>query len=91
MAKLFARHTVRNFEKWHEVYEGEFSRGVRKAGGMLDSTIFRSADDPNDITVVQTFQSVEAARAYMKLSGLNDRMAAAGVVGRPSLWIVDEA
>ena len=89
MAKIFARHTVRDFDSWSEVYQGEFSRGVRQAGGMIDFKIFRSVDDPNDVTVVQTFDTVEAAKSYLNLSGLNDRMAAAGVVGRPSIWIVD--
>jgi hypothetical protein len=90
MTKIFARHNVEDFDRWREIFEGEFSVGVRQAGGMIDTTIYRSVDDPNDVTVVQTFRTVEAAKSYLRLSGLNDRMAAAGVLGRPSIWIVDE-
>lgn len=90
MAQLFVRHSVQDFDKWYEIFGSEVSRRYQNAGGMTDSIVYRSIDDPNDVTVVQTFESAEAAKSYFSMSGLGDRMAAAGVIGRPTVWIAEQ-
>lgn len=89
MVQLFSKHTVRDFDKWSEVFNGDFYRGMMDAGGVTGRAIYRSIDKPQEVTVVQTFESIDAAKAYLKMSGMNDRMAAAGVVGTPMVWLAE--
>lgn len=90
MAQLFVRHSVEDFDKWYKIFSSEVSRRYQDAGGISGTEVYRSVDDPNDVTIIQTFESTEAAKSYFSMSGLGDRMKAAGVIGRPTVWITEE-
>lgn len=53
--------------------------------------IFRGVDDPNQVTVVHEFESVEAADQFINSPHLRERMESAGVQWPAELWIVEEA
>lgn len=85
MATLFLRHRVRDYHEWRSVYDryGAF----QKEHGITSATVYRGEDEPNDVTVMHEFATLEAARAFAGNSDLKSAMATAGVVGEPLFWI----
>jgi hypothetical protein len=52
--------------------------------------VYRSADDPNDVTVTHEFASIEAAKAFAGREDLKAAMQRAGVVGAPTIWFTNK-
>ncbi len=88
MATLFVRHTVSDDAAW-KVYDSVAP--MQKAGGVTAEAVYRSADNPNDITVTHEFASVEAAKAFAASADLKSAMQRAGVVGAPTIWFTNKA
>ena len=88
MATLFVRHTVSDYAAWRKVYDSVAS--LQKAGGVTAEAVYRSADDPNDVTVTYEFASIEAAKAFASSADLKAAMQRAGVVGEPTVWFTNE-
>jgi hypothetical protein len=88
MTTLFARHTVSNYDEWRKVYDG--SAPVQKMWGVSDEAVYRGTDDPNDITVMHEFPTIEAAVAFAHSEDLKKAMQSAGVVGEPTIWFADK-
>jgi hypothetical protein len=85
MATLFLKHRVHDYGEWRKVYDkyGAF----QKDHGITSATVYRGEDEPDDVTVVHEFASLEAARAFAGNADLKAAMGAAGVVGEPLFWI----
>jgi hypothetical protein len=88
MATLFVHHTVADFGAWKQVYDGfqPTARGL----GVTAGTVYVSADDPNDVTVIHEFATVDAAQAFAANEQLHAAIARAGVLGAPSIWITNK-
>lgn len=74
---LLIRHRVGDFAAWRTVYEG-FAPNQRE-GGVRSQMALRSTDDPTDIVVTHTFDSREAAEAYLADATLREAMGSATV------------
>ncbi len=74
---LLIRHRVGDFDVWRGIYEGFAPQ--QAAGGVRSQMALRSADDPADIVVTHTFDSREAAEAYLGNPDLRAAMANATV------------
>ena len=88
MATMFIRHIVSDYKAWRKVYDEVAP--MQKAGGVTAQAVYRSADNPNDITVTHEFGSVEAAQAFAKGDELKKAMQKAGVVGAPTIWFANK-
>jgi quinol monooxygenase YgiN len=89
MATMFVRHTVSDYKNWRKVYD-EFA-SVQKAKGVTAESVYQAADNPNDVTVIHEFASVEAAQSFAQSSELKNAMRNAGVVGAPTIWFTNRA
>jgi quinol monooxygenase YgiN len=89
MATMFVRHTVSDYKNRRKVYD-EFA-SVQKAKGVTAESVYRAADNPNDVTVIHEFASVEAAQSFAQSSELKNAMRNAGVVGAPTIWFTNRA
>lgn len=89
MAYLFVRAPVADYAAWRSVYDG--FEPTRQTFGVKSASVYRSADDPNDVTVMLEFETVEAAKAFASSPELKDRMELAGVAGPPTIWFVQES
>ena len=56
------RSTVSDFEKWHQAYKDVAN--FQKENGVTAEAVFQNADDPNDITVIHDFATVDEAKAF---------------------------
>jgi hypothetical protein len=82
MVRMFIRHEVADFDAWRAVYD-DFDR---EALGVVAHAVYRSLDDPNDVTVVHDFQASETAHAFVESGELEATMRSAGVTSTPTIW-----
>lgn len=87
MITAFVRHKVADFDTWHRAFLGFADLNARH--GASNPGVFRGIDDRNDVTVRQDFASVEAAQKMLASEEIQTALAEAGVVGPPSVWIVE--
>lgn len=80
------RHSVADYDRWKAGYDAY----PPTAGGARFSRINRSVDDPNLVTVVMGFDSVESAQAFLDNPELAEKMEEAGVTGPPRIELYEE-
>ena len=88
-ARLFARHEVANYGVWRKAFDA-FAPTQKKLG-VIGSAVYRSVDNPNDVTVVHDFHSVDEAKAFAASPELKAAMEKAGVKGAPQIWITTKS
>ncbi len=81
------QHPVADYEAWKKVYDEE---NPVKLGHALFARVNRSVDDPNTITVVAGFESLEKARGFLDNPELKEAMERAGVSGEPRIELYEE-
>jgi hypothetical protein len=87
--RMFVRLEVVQFSEWRKVYDG--FAAARKAAGITESTLWQSADDPNDVTIINEFPTLEQARAFAASGELKDAMRNSGLRGPPQVWFASKA
>jgi quinol monooxygenase YgiN len=87
--RLFVRHEVSDYAVWRKAYD-DFAKPRRNLG-VSAQAVYRSADNPNDVTVTHDFKSMEQAKAFVSSPDLKAAMEKAGVKGAPQLWITSKA
>ena len=88
-ARLFVRHEVADYGVWRKAFDA-FAPTAKKSGA-INGSVYRSADNPNDVTVTHDFHSVEKARAFAASPELKAAMEKAGVKGAPQVWIATKS
>ena len=84
MVSLFVRHSVSDYETWRKVYDEFFE--TRKQAGVTGEAVYQSVDDPNEITLVLDFETIETARAFPENTKLEAAYQQAGSLGAPAIW-----
>ena len=84
MVTLFARHSVSDYDAWRKVYD-EFHQ-TRKQAGVTGEQVYQSADDPNDVTLMLDFETIETARDFPENTKLEAAYQQAGSLGAPAIW-----
>lgn len=88
MAYLIVKHTVEDYGKWKPFFDQH--SGARKAAGSKGAQLFRSGDNPNEITLLFEWDSIENARKFSESPDLREVMQKAGVLGPPTLSFLNE-
>lgn len=89
MATLFVHHKVKDYVVWRKIFDDHDE--TRRGFGSTGFQVFRSASDPNDITAIMDWPSVDAARAYATSDSLKEAMKNAGVTSQPEVMYLVEA
>jgi len=89
MSRLFVRHQVADYDAWRKVYN-DFDP-TRRSMGVIGDAVYRSADDPNNVTAWHDFGSIDEARAFAGSTELKEAMGAAGGTSAPDIWFVEKA
>ncbi len=82
--RLFVRHEVSDYGAWRKSYDA--FGAAQKNMGVGFQAVYQSTDDPNDVTVVHDFRSLEKAQAFVASDKLKAAMQESGVKGAPSIW-----
>jgi heme-degrading monooxygenase HmoA len=88
MAYLLVQQSVEDKNKWKAVFDEHGAD--RKAAGSKGGLVFRNANDPNQVTVLLEWDSLEHARAFAGSDELREAMQKAGVTGPPNVSFLDE-
>jgi heme-degrading monooxygenase HmoA len=88
-AIILVRHTVKDYDAWRLIYDNDADR--RKVGGCTGTHVFRNAKDGNEVIINLQWDSVENAQKFLDNPDTPAAMAAAGVVGQPDVWFVEDA
>jgi hypothetical protein len=74
---------VKDFKAWRTGYNG--NEKSRLSAGITNGRVFHSADDPNDVVVLQDVSDVAKARTWLDSEDLKTAMQKSGVLGSPSI------
>ncbi len=74
---------VQDFNAWRTVYNAH--EKSRAAAGITNGKVFRSADDPNDIVVLQDVADIAKARSWLGSEDMKAEFQKSGVIGSPSI------
>lgn len=70
MIKVMTTMTVPNFEQWKTGFDSGLA--ARQAAGAQDSIIYRSEQNPNQLTVIFEWDNVEKATVFVNSPVLLD-------------------
>ena len=87
--RMYVHHEVNDYAVWRKAYN-DFDSTRRKMG-VTGQAVYRSIDNPNDVTVTHDFRSVEKAKSFAASAELKAAMDRAGVKGAPQIWLTTKA
>jgi quinol monooxygenase YgiN len=87
MTTLSVHHKVADYSKWRKVYDE--TEVTRRKFGMTSAHVFRAASDPNEITVLTEWPSIDQAKAYATSPDLKSAMQNAGVISPPDVAFLE--
>ena len=79
---LTIHHKVKDYAAWRAGYDAH--EKSRLSAGITNGRVFRSAEDPNDVVVLQDVADVAKARTWIGSDDLKAVMQKSGVIGLPS-------
>jgi hypothetical protein len=91
MAKALSivRHPVTDYAAWRSVYDDV--QPLRDKHGVTAADVLQDPANPNDVTVLHWFPSVDQANAFATDPSLKDAMQRAGISAAPRIEIVVQA
>ena len=88
MTYVLVNHKVEDYDKWMTVFND--TSDMLKAQGAKVSSVFRSADDPNQVVVLTQFENLERVKSFVESDELRTAMQKAGVKGNPEIIFIEE-
>ena len=89
MVYTIVRHKVADYAVWRKAFDDFLP--TRQAGGEQSAVVLQAADDPNDVTVINTWGSLDSAKAFITGDDIRKTMSAAGVTSAPDILYANEA
>ena len=89
MASMLIQHQVKDFAAWKKVFDSAID--LRTSNGELSAQVYRDASDPNSITTINKWDSLENAQKFAHSPELKAAMEKAGVEGPPNIYFLNEA
>ncbi len=77
------RFKVKDFSAWRTSYNGH--EKDRVSAGITNGKVFRSADDANDVLILQDVADAAKARTWLSSNEMKTMMEKSGVIGAPSI------
>ena len=87
MATAVVLHRVADYGAWRQVYDSVAD--LQKSGGVVAESVYRMADDPDNVLVIHEFATLDEARAFFTAPELRDAMRRAGVQGQPRIELYE--
>ena len=74
---------VKDYAAWRTAYDGH--EKSRLTAGITNGRVFRRAEDPNDVVILQDVADVPKARSWFGSEDLKAAMEKSGVIGSPNI------
>ena len=82
-SKRFHQGEVKDFNAWRTSYNE--NEKYRASAGITNGRVFRSADDTNDVVILQDVADVSKARTWLGSNEMKSMMEKSGVIGSPNI------
>jgi len=89
MTVMMVQHKVKDFAAWKMMFDSALD--MRKASGEISAQVLHDAGDPNSLTIINQWDSLENARKFASSPDLRAAMEKGGVLGAPSVSFLTEA
>ena len=89
MASMMVQHSVKDFTEWKKVYDS--FANLRTSNGELSNQVYHDVSNPNKVTVIQKWKSLDHAQKFARSPELKAAMEKAGVEGGPTVSFLNEA
>jgi hypothetical protein len=80
---LTVHFKVKDYNAWRTGYDGR--ENARVFAGITNGKVFRSANDPNEVMVLQDVADVSKACSWLASDDTKAAMQKSGVIGSPSI------
>lgn len=88
MVYLQVQHTVADYAKWRVAFDNH--KATRVAFGATGvEQVYRGVENPNSITAITEWKSVEDAQRFGQDPSLKEAMAAGGVISAPTMQFLN--
>jgi len=74
---------VKDYGTWRPTYDGR--EKSRVSAGITNGRVFRNAENPNDVVILQDVADVAKARSWLGSDDMKATMQKSGVVGSPNV------
>jgi hypothetical protein len=74
---------VKDYATWRTGYDGR--EKSRSSAGITNGRVFRGAEDPNEVVILQDVADVAKARTWLASDEMKAAMEKSGVVGTPNV------
>ena len=74
---------VKDYSTWRPSYDGN-EKG-RLSAGITNGRVFRNAQDPNDVVILQDVADVAKARSWLGSDAMKAAMQKSGIIGSPNV------
>ena len=88
MASMLIQHQVKDYAAWKKVFDSSID--LRKSNGEISAQVYRDVSDPNQLTVINRWDSMTNAQKFALSPELKAAMEKAGVEGPPSIYFLNE-
>jgi len=90
MVYVSVKQSVEDYKVWRPFFDNDDAR--RRTGGATGvNHVYRDAEKPNDVTVILEWDNKENAHKFTTDPALREVMQKAGVVGMPSVSILNRS
>ena len=80
---LTIHHKVTDYTTWRKGYDAHEQN--RRSAGITNGRVFRSAEDPNDVVILQDVADKAKAQSWLSSDDMKAAMQKGGVIGTPSI------
>ena len=86
---MFIQHDVADYALWKKHYD-DFSSD-RKTHGVINEFVYLSIDNPNSISVIHDFKSIEEAKSFASSKEFKGFIFRSGVKGIYQIWYTTQS
>ena len=89
MVHVLGRVKVEDIDTFWRVFSTD-GTPLRQSHGSLGAQVFKSAEDPNDITILIEWESKAQSEEFFQDSRFREVIQRAGAIGRPELSFLEK-
>lgn len=86
MVTVILTHEVQDYAGWRQGFDA--GEPLRTQHGISVSDVYSAVDNPNKVTVLTEFPSVEAVQGFMNNAEFKEAIQKSGVVGAPEVKVL---
>lgn len=88
MPQIIVHQKVKNFQAWKAIFDA--SEGLRRTNGEQSCKVFRSTENPNEITLLMEWEDIRKLVQYSQNEQFQAAAKKAGVLTKPVLFLGED-